>query len=126
MSQIDLKNQNINDWKDKEPNDDDSKRVEEGFIDYLRKWLGSVPFVLEVVALYLLFLDSNYPGIKKGVAVFALLYFIVPLDLIPDFTPIVGFLDDAGIIASAVYMYSTDIEPYREQAEDWLVENGFR
>ena len=63
---------------------------------------------------------------KKGVAVFALLYFIIPIDAIPDITPIIGFLDDAGVIASAVYMYKDDIKPYTEKAEDWLVENGFR
>ena len=126
MSKIDIKNQSINNWKDKEPNNNDSKEVEEGFLDYLRRWIGTVPFALEAVALYLLFIDPNYPTIKKGVAVFALLYFIAPLDAIPDITPVVGFLDDAGVIASAVYMYNTDIEPYREKAEDWLVENGFR
>ena len=126
MSKIDIKNQTINNWKDKEPNNEDSKRVEDGFIDYLRRWIGSVPFIQDAVALYLLFSDPDYPLVKKGVAVFALLYFIIPTDAIPDITPVIGFLDDAGVIGSAVYMYNTDIEPYREKADVWLVENGFR
>ena len=32
----------------------------------------------------------------------ALGYFISPLDVIPDFMPIVGFTDDIGILAAAV------------------------
>ena len=117
---------NISDWKDKEPNQESSKKVRQNFKEYLKKAFGSIPFAEEAVALFLLFLDPEYPTIKKGVAVFALLYFIAPVDLVPDTLPVVGFLDDAGIIAAAVNMYHEDIPVYREKAKKWLKDNGFK
>ncbi len=33
----------------------------------------------------------------------ALSYLIFPVDLIPDFIPVVGLVDDASVIAAAVY-----------------------
>lgn len=42
-------------------------------------------------------------GKKIGVAVLALLYVLSPLDLIPEsLLPVVGWLDDAGILVWAV------------------------
>ena len=38
-----------------------------------------------------------------------------PLDAIPDFTPLVGYLDDAGVVTAAVAYYSSEIEPYYEK-----------
>jgi len=35
------------------------------------------------------------------IAVFAMLYIISPLDLIPDFIPVIGWLDDLGVLVWA-------------------------
>lgn len=32
----------------------------------------------------------------------SLLYVLSPIDIIPDFIPVVGFLDDAGVIAACI------------------------
>ena len=122
---MDIKKTNITDWSDKEPDKETSQNVRQNFKDYLKNTFGSIPFAEEAVALYLLFIDPDYPIIKKGVAVFALLYFISPVDLVPDILPVVGFLDDAGIIAAAVNMYNEDIPVYKEKAKKWMEDNGF-
>ncbi len=113
-------------WQGKEPDKDTREEVSSGFVDYLKIVIGKIPFVKDVVGLFLLFNSSDYPLIIKGVCVFALLYFITPIDVVPDIMPIVGFLDDAGIIAAAVTLYSSALDPYKKMASDWLKENGFR
>jgi|SRR4030095_2293441 len=57
-------------------------------------------------------LDKNVKWIKKSVVVAALLYFIAPLDAIPDFAPLVGYLDDIGIIAWVVRYLGREISSY--------------
>jgi hypothetical protein len=39
---------------------------------------------------------------KRGIiALLAILYILSPLDLIPDFIPVIGWLDDLGVLAWA-------------------------
>jgi uncharacterized membrane protein YkvA (DUF1232 family) len=42
----------------------------------------------------------------------AILYFISPLDAIPDFIPVIGFLDDAFIIGLAIKQIRVDLDRY--------------
>jgi len=45
-------------------------------------------------------------------AVAALLYFLDPLDAIPDFIPLVGFLDDAAVLAWVVSRVRKDLDEF--------------
>lgn len=122
---MDIIKSNVNDWKDREPDQESQEKVRKGFTEYLKLAIGKIPFAEDAVALYLMFLDKDFPMIKKGICVFALLYFILPIDLIPDTIPVVGFLDDAGVIAAAIKLYQDDIKPYKADAKAWMKENGF-
>jgi uncharacterized membrane protein YkvA (DUF1232 family) len=44
----------------------------------------------------------------------ALLYVLSPLDLIPDFIPVIGYLDDATVFGFVIVMAKDDLERYRE------------
>ncbi|MDZ4846693.1 MAG: YkvA family protein [Chitinophagales bacterium] len=46
--------------------------------------------------------------------VFALLYVLNPLDLIPDILPIVGFIDDALAFSVAFKLVEKDLKKYKE------------
>lgn len=47
-------------------------------------------------------------------AVIAVLYFILPVDAIPDFLPAIGFSDDLGVIALVITSIWEDLKRFRK------------
>ncbi|WP_235185422.1 YkvA family protein [Desulfonatronum thiodismutans] len=67
------------------------------------------------------------PAWAKGVVYGALGYFIMPFDVIPDFTPVVGYMDDLGVLAAAVATVSMYIdddvkETTKRKLREWFGE----
>jgi len=61
--------------------------------------------------------QKNYPETPwKTLAamIFAVLYIINPLDLVPDFIPFVGYLDDLTVFGYIFKLINTDLESYEE------------
>ena len=72
---------------------------------------GSTGLIVEVLGKLISALDNpEMPGHYKALCVGAIGYIILPLDLIPDITPVIGYGDDlasaAGVVA-AVSAYSS-------------------
>lgn len=57
---------------------------------------------------------NTVPWKTIAAVVGALLYVLMPLDLIPDFIPIAGYLDDAGVIAACLTMVNDDLVEYEK------------
>lgn len=49
-----------------------------------------------------------------GSIVVALTYVVAPVDLIPDFIPFVGYLDDAAVVALCIMMIEEELNQFRE------------
>jgi curved DNA-binding protein CbpA len=79
--------------------------------------------VLENVReLYALFKDSVKGDYKLHTANIAmigggLLYFILPADLIPDFIPLVGYLDDLAVLTTIMNSLKGELNAYRSWKE---------
>jgi uncharacterized membrane protein YkvA (DUF1232 family) len=90
------------------------------FWDKIRVFAGKIPFAKDVVAMWFAMKDPATPVWAKAAIAGALIYFVSPVDAIPDFLP-GGFLDDAGVIAAClatVEMYVTDT--HRNSAENFF------
>jgi len=79
----------------------------------------------KALVLYYCLQDPNTPKWAKSVIIGALGYFIMPLDAIPDLTPIVGFSDDLGALACAMAIVAVHIttkhqEKAREKLNKWF------
>ncbi|MFZ4808300.1 MAG: YkvA family protein [Hyphomicrobiaceae bacterium] len=71
-------------------------------IDTAKRWARSIK--RDVVALYLAGRDPRTPWYAKAVAVAVAAYALSPIDLIPDFIPILGYLDDLIIVPLGILL----------------------
>jgi uncharacterized membrane protein YkvA (DUF1232 family) len=105
-----------------EPNEEQEKYVQEGFWEKIKKFGSKVPFVTEAIAMYYCAIDPNTSIVAKGIALGALVYFISPVDAIPDIIAILGFTDDAGVIAAAITALGKSItEEHMRKAREFLL-----
>lgn len=103
----------------------DSSRNEEaarqGFVGKAKRYLNRLPLAAETVAMYFAMLDPKTPLWVKGTVAAALAYFVLPLDAIPDFLPLAGMSDDAGVLAAALTAVSAHVtEEHRARAREWM------
>jgi uncharacterized membrane protein YkvA (DUF1232 family) len=70
--------------------------------DSLRRWARGLK--REVHALYLSARDARTPWYAKAVAIAVAGYALSPIDLIPDFIPILGYLDDLLIVPLGILL----------------------
>jgi uncharacterized membrane protein YkvA (DUF1232 family) len=59
---------------------------------------------IELLALYLAYRHPKTPWYAKVCMAIVLGYAISPIDLIPDFIPVLGYLDDLIIIPAGIYL----------------------
>lgn len=88
------------------------------------KKAGAKVIYLALQLYYALQSDAT-PAWAKGVILGALAYFISPIDVIPDVTPVVGFSDDLATMATALLTIKAHVTPdikhsARRKLEDWF------
>lgn len=75
--------------------------------------LSKVPVLISLVRSYM---KKEYTDLPKGTIiaiVSALMYFVSPVDIIPDSIPLIGYMDDAAIIATCWELVEKDVEAYQ-------------
>lgn len=89
-----------------------------GGVRQIIRTVGKVPFLKDAIAMYYCMLDRGTPVWAKAEIAAVLGYLLVPMDAIPDVTPLLGFTDDAGAIATAMKLLTGCVtEGHREKAD---------
>jgi len=71
-------------------------------LDRLKAWARLIK--RDLVALYLAARDPRVPWVAKLMAMATAAYALSPIDLIPDFIPVIGYLDDLIIVPAAIFL----------------------
>jgi uncharacterized membrane protein YkvA (DUF1232 family) len=99
----------------------DRARVNDGFWPKLRRVARRIPFLNELLAAYYCTLDPKTPLQAKAVLMGALAYFVLPIDVIPDFIAGFGFTDDATVLYAAIRSVAAHIrDEHRQRARQML------
>lgn len=89
--------------------------------------LAHVPFAEDLLTAYYCAFDRQTPLPVKASLVGALAYFVLPIDAVPDLLPVLGFTDDAAVLAAAIKLVTSHIRPeHRDAAKDKLAEFSSR
>jgi len=92
------------------------KRVSRGLWKKLARVAGKIPFAEDAAAAYFCAVDTETPIHVRGALLAALVYFIIPIDMIPDFLAGLGYTDDASVLAMALALVSGYVKPGHRDA----------
>ena len=97
--------------------------VRRGFWSKLKINLARIPMAEQVVAAYYAAFDPATPVRTKAMLLAALAYFILPLDVIPDFVLGLGFTDDMTVLLTAFGLIRTHVtDAHMERARETVEE----
>ena len=86
--------------------------VEENLWEKLERVGKKISFAKDIFALVRYMRDPMVSWHRKAIVVTALIYFISPIDAIPDIAPLVGYLDDLGVITAVLKFLGHELIPY--------------
>ena len=81
----------------------------------------------DAVTLWFAYRDPATPVLAKALCVFVVAYALSPIDLIPDFVPVLGYLDDLILLPGLIWLAVRLLPPAvlaqsRVKADAWTTE----
>lgn len=96
---------------------------EESFFNKLKRYAKTIGInvVYPAMLLHYLLKSDNVPLRVKLILTASLGYFILPIDFIPDFAPLIGFTDDLGVLLLILKQMASYVTPeIKNQARNHL------
>ena len=90
----------------------ESNYSEDGLFSVITKYAKKIggEVIYKALQLFYVLQKPNIPLKAKATIIGALGYLISPIDIIPDFIPVLGFSDDAAAVAVAIAVVSAYID----------------
>jgi uncharacterized membrane protein YkvA (DUF1232 family) len=79
-----------------------------------RRLANQVQLLVEMVRAYARREYTQVPWYAIAMAVAAVAYFLAPVDLIPDFLPVVGYVDDAVVVGMIVKVVQEELRRFSD------------
>jgi uncharacterized membrane protein YkvA (DUF1232 family) len=95
---------------------EDRESVRRRFWHKFKRVVAKLPFAEDLLAAYYCAFDKKTPRHVQAALLGAIAYFVLPFDFIPDVMPVLGFTDDAAILATALRLVATHITPEHREA----------
>ena len=89
-----------------------------------KRVVAKLPFAEDLLAAYYCAFDRETPRHVQVALLGALAYFILPFDFMPDMLPILGFTDDAAVLATAIRMVASNITTEHREAARAALKRG--
>src|ERR1700752_3316874 len=102
----------------------DRESVRRRFWSKLKRVVAHLPFAEDLLAAYYCAFDSHTPRHVRAALLGAIAYFVLPFDFVPDVLPVLGFTDDAAVLATALRMVATHITEDHRQAARTALKRG--
>ena len=92
-------------------NPDAIKKITNAFPSKLDKSAEKISFATGITAMYYAIKDPNTSTKVKALMAAALAYFIMPIDVIPDWLVGIGFQDDLGVVLMVLRQVAGEVTP---------------
>jgi len=102
----------------------DRESVRRRFWKKLKQVVAKLPFAEDLLAAYYCAFDKQTPRHVQAALLGAIAYFVLPFDFVPDMLPVLGFTDDAAILATAIRMVAGHITPEHRDAARSALKRG--
>jgi len=102
----------------------DEETVRRGFWKKVRRFGARLPFAEDLLAAYYCAFDRQTPRHVQASLLGAIAYFILPFDFVPDVMRILGFTDDAAVLATAIRMVASHITNEHREAARAALKRG--
>src|ERR1700753_3861006 len=102
----------------------DRESVRRQFWIKLKRVVAHLPFAEDLVAAFYCAFDKRTPRHVQATLLGAIAYFILPFDFIPDMLPVLGFTDDAAVLATAIRLVASHITPDHREAARAVLQRG--
>jgi uncharacterized membrane protein YkvA (DUF1232 family) len=102
----------------------DEAYVRRGFWAKVRRVAAALPFVEDLLTAYYCAFDRATPRHVQAALLGALAYFVLPFDIIPDMLPVLGYTDDAAVLATALKLVASHIRPEHRAAAKRALARG--
>ncbi|AWM10577.1 MULTISPECIES: YkvA family protein [Bradyrhizobium] len=102
----------------------DRESVRRRFWRKLKRVAAHLPFAEDLLAAYYCAFDRQTPRHVQAALLGAIAYFILPFDFVADVMPVLGFADDAAVLATAIRMVSGHITNEHRQAARAVLKRG--